>query len=72
MSRSFWFGSFSILLLASLLFLFVSCFEQPVSPYQPPNTKIYLTIKSPTLTTKLGQYIDSVGDSINIETMFMR
>ena len=66
MSRSFWFGSFSLLLLASLLFLFVSCFEQPVSPYQPPNTKIYLTIKSPTLTTKLGQYVDSLGDSINI------
>ena len=67
MSRSFWFGSFSILLLASLLFLFVSCFEQPVSPYQPVNTKLYLSVQSSTLQFTIGQYyVDTVGDSINI------
>jgi fibronectin type 3 domain-containing protein len=67
MSRSLWFGSLSILLLASLLFLFVSCFEQPVSPYQPVNTKLYLSVQSSTLQFTIGQYyVDTVGDSINI------
>ena len=67
MPRSFWFGSLSILLLASLLFLFVSCFEQPVSPYQPVNTKLYLSVQSSTLQFTIGQYyVDTVGDSINI------
>ena len=66
MPRSFWFGSLSLLLLASLLFLFISCFEQPVSPYQPKNTRISMAVKSATLKQNITQYVDTVGNTISL------
>ena len=66
MSRSIWYKSPSILITAFLLSIFVSCLEQPVSPYQASNAKIYLTVKSSMLQKIIGQYVDSLGDSIII------
>jgi uncharacterized protein (TIGR02145 family)/uncharacterized repeat protein (TIGR02543 family) len=66
MSRSIWYKSPSILITAFLLSIFVSCLEQPVSPYQASNAKIYLTVKSSMLQKIVGQYVDSLGDSIII------
>jgi uncharacterized protein (TIGR02145 family)/uncharacterized repeat protein (TIGR02543 family) len=66
MSCSIWYKSLSVLMIASLFFIFFSCFEQPISPYQASNAKIYLTVRSAMLQSFVGSYTDSVGDSINI------
>ena len=66
MFHSMWRRSLFAFLIASMLFPFISCFEHPVSPYQASNAKIYMTVKSPVLQKIDGQYIDSVGDSLNI------
>jgi hypothetical protein len=46
MSRSNWFGSIAAVALSALLYLFVSCVSAPPNPYDPSNTKIYLTLQS--------------------------
>jgi hypothetical protein len=46
--------------------LLISCTKAPNNPIQPANAAIYLTIKSPTLKKNVNQFVDSVGNSINI------
>ena len=46
MSRSIWFGSIATVILSALLYLFVSCVNAPANPYDPSNTKLYLTLES--------------------------
>ena len=67
MSRLIWMGSIAAAVLAALLYLFVSC-VQPVNPFQPSNTKIYLTV-APTSTlikNNAGDLVDSVGNIIKL------
>ena len=46
----------------------VSCFQQPVNPYLPNNTKIYLTIDSTATlkTDNTGGLVDSTGNPIKV------
>ena len=61
-------GSLGIFPPALLLFLFISCFQQPVNPYLPNNTKIYLTIDSTATlkTDNTGGLVDSTGNPIKV------
>jgi alpha-tubulin suppressor-like RCC1 family protein len=65
MSRKNLIGSIAVFSIATLLFFFISCSEQPVNPIQSPNAQIYMTIQSTTLKNVI-QYMDTVGNSIQI------
>ena len=66
MSRLIWMGSIAAIALSVLLYLFVSCMSAPPNPYDPSNTKIYLTLESSTGVISADTLTDSVGNTIKV------
>ena len=60
------YGSLAAFLLATILFLFLSCVSAPPNPYDFSNTKIYLTLKSSGDVIGADTLVDSVGNSIKV------
>jgi alpha-tubulin suppressor-like RCC1 family protein len=65
MRRLIWVISIATVTLSALLYLLISC-AQPVNPYQPQFTKIKLYAKSPTLKPNLEQFVDTVGNPVDL------
>ena len=57
---------FFIALLAAIAGLFLFSCTTPSNPYDPSNTKIYLTIKSPTGLANADSLTDTVGNMISV------
>ena len=59
MSRALRLGSIAAVALSVLLYLFVSCMSAPPNPYDPSNTKIYLTLESSSGQVSADTIMDS-------------
>ena len=61
-----WVGSIAAVILSALLYFFVSCVNAPPNPYDPSNTKLYLTLESSSGVISADTLTDSVGNTIKI------
>jgi alpha-tubulin suppressor-like RCC1 family protein len=61
-----WFGSILAILLSALFYLFVSCVSSPPNPYDPSNTKIYLTLQSSSGQVSADTIMDSTGNMVKV------
>jgi len=66
MSCSIRSGSIAAIALSAMLYLFVSCVGVPENPYNPSNSKIWLTLKSASGRASVDSLNDSVGNIVTI------
>ena len=66
MSRAMRYVSLSAFAVVTLLFLIISCVSAPPNPYDPSNTKAYLTLESSSGLISADTLTDTVGNTIRV------
>ncbi|MGB7567245.1 MAG: hypothetical protein WBM07_05270, partial [Chitinivibrionales bacterium] len=66
MSRAMRCVSLSAFAVVTLLFLIISCVSAPPNPYDPSNTKAYLTLESSSGLISADTLTDTVGNTIRV------
>jgi len=61
-----WVRSIAAVILLALLYFFVSCVNAPPNPYDPSNTRLYLTLETSSGVISADTLTDSVGNTIKI------